>query len=100
MNPVAFGQTGINSGSFDPGNKDQVLQMQGFLQDQGLYKGALDSQFGGKSEEAYRNYVNTQRTVFKLLQEVYSKLKLQLQVETLIQVDEDLVECLKLDMLA
>ena len=62
MNPVAFGQTGINSGSFDPGNKDQVLQMQGFLQDQGLYKGALDSQFGGKSEEAYRNYVNTQRT--------------------------------------
>jgi hypothetical protein len=61
MNPVAFGQTGINSGSFDPGNKDQVLQMQGFLQDQGLYKGALDSQFGGKSEEAYRNYVNTQR---------------------------------------
>ena len=62
MNPVAFGNTGMNSGNFDAGNKDQVLQMQGFLQDQGLYKGALDSQFGGKSEEAYRNYVNTQRT--------------------------------------
>ena len=62
MNPVAFGNTGMNSGNFDASNKDQVLQMQGFLQDQGLYKGALDSQFGGKSEEAYRNYVNTQRS--------------------------------------
>jgi hypothetical protein len=62
MNPVNFGNTGMNSGNFDAGNKEQVLKMQGFLQDQGLYKGALDSQFGGKSEEAYRNYVNTERT--------------------------------------
>jgi len=61
-NSINFGDTGINSSNFDASNKDQVLQMQGFLQDQGLYKGALDSQFGGKSEEAYRNYVNTQRT--------------------------------------
>ena len=61
MNPVNFGQTGMNSGNFSPQDPSQVLKMQEFLQGQGLYKGALDSQFGGKSEEAYRNYVNTQR---------------------------------------
>ena len=61
MNPVQFGDLGFNSGNFDVTDPSQVKQLQGFLQEQGLYGGKIDSMFGPKSEEAYRNYINTQR---------------------------------------
>ena len=60
-NPVQFGNLGFNSANFDVTDPSQVGQLQSFLQEQGLYSGEIDSMFGPKSEEAYRNYINTQR---------------------------------------
>ena len=53
--------------TFDPSDKDQVGQMQSFLNEQGFTdaegnKLETDSMFGPKTEHAYRNYVNKTRT--------------------------------------
>ena len=70
-NAVKFGDLGFNSETFDVTNPEQVGQLQGFLNKQGLYSdkaleagGSVgDQMFGGNTEKAYQQYVNQQRTM-------------------------------------